>query len=62
MNNIVQFLLARLVEKSTITTIVTLIAGVVGANFSPEHTDAIAVAVTAVVSAIAIFWGQDKPS
>lgn len=59
MTSAVDFIVARIKEKSTITTIITLIAGVAGAKLSPENTDTIAVAVTAVVSAIAVFWGQD---
>ena len=62
MSKFVTFLIDRLTEKSTIVTIVTLAAGVVGANLSPENTDSIAMAVTAVVSCIAAFWGSDKPS
>lgn len=62
MKKVLDFLLARLKEKSTIVTIATLIAGIAGAKLSPENTDIIATAVTAVVSAIAVFWGQDKPA
>ena len=62
MKNIIPFLLARLREKSTITTIVTIVAGIVGARISPENTEVISTAVLGVVSAIAVFWGQDHPS
>jgi hypothetical protein len=55
------FLFARLKEKSTIVTILTLIAGVAGVNLSPENKDLIVTAVVSVVSAIAAFWGEDKP-
>jgi Mg2+ and Co2+ transporter CorA len=54
------FLLTRLSEKSTITTIVTLVAGIVGANLAPEQTENITIAVVGVVSCIAAFWGSDK--
>jgi hypothetical protein len=60
MDKFIPFILARLVEKSTVTTIATLIAGVAGISLSPEHTDKIVTAVVGVVSAIAIFWGEDK--
>lgn len=60
MTKFAEFLMARLREKSTVTTIATLIAGVVGTKLSPEHTDTIATAVVALISAIAIFWGEDK--
>lgn len=60
--NFVQFLLDRLKEKSTITTILTLVAGAAGLHFAPEQQELITGAVVAVVSAIAAFWGQDhKP-
>ena len=61
MKNVLSFLLARLAERSTITTLVTLISGAVGVNFSPENANAIVTAVIGVVSAVAIFWGTDKP-
>lgn len=60
MNKLLPFVIARLTEKSSVTAIVTLIAGVAGANLAPEHTDTIVTAVVAVVTAIAVFWGEDK--
>ena len=62
MNKIVSFVLARLKEKSTLTTIVTLVAGIAGVSLSPENKEVIATAVLGVVSAIAMFWGEDKPA
>lgn len=62
MDKIIPFLLARLSEKSTITTILTLIAGVAGLHFSPANSDVIVTAVVGVVSAIAVFWGADHPT
>lgn len=58
--NVLKFIFARLKEKSTITTIVTLILGIVGVNVSPENQDVIITAAGGVISAIAIFWGQDE--
>lgn len=55
----VQFLIDRLKEKSTITTVVTLIVGAAGLHVAPEQKDLIVGAVVAVVSAIAAFWGTD---
>lgn len=60
MKNLIPFIIARLTEKSSVTAIVTLIAGVVGANLAPEHTETIATAVIGIVAAIAIFVGEDK--
>lgn len=60
MNKLIPFVIARLTEKSSVTAIVTLIAGVTGATLAPEHTDTIVAAVVAVVTAIAVFWGEDK--
>lgn len=53
------FLLARLKEKSTWATILTLIAVAVGFEISPEHKEAISTGALAVVSVIAAFVGQD---
>lgn len=60
LSNFITFLVARLKEKSTITTIVTLITGAVGVNIAPDQKDLIVGAVVAVVSAIAAFWGTDQ--
>lgn len=62
MTDFINFVLTRLKEKSTITTILTLVAGAAGLHFAPAQQDLIAGAVVAVVSCIASFWGQDhKP-
>lgn len=50
-----QFILDRLKEKSTVTVIVTLVLGLVGSQLAPEHVDVIVGAVASVASAVAIF-------
>lgn len=60
MKNLIPFVIARLTERSSVIAIATLIAGIAGVNLSPENTEVIATAVIGVVSAIAIFVGQDK--
>lgn len=54
------FLLARLKEKSTWATVLTLVATAVGFELSPENKEAISVGALAVVSVIAAFIGEDK--
>ena len=62
LDKLLPFLIARLTERSTVVTIITLVAGVVGADLLPEHKETIATAVMSVVSAVAIFWGTDHPA
>lgn len=54
------FLLARLKEKSTWATIITLIATAIGLNISPENKEAISLGALSLVSVIAAFVGEDK--
>ena len=54
------FLLARLKEKSTWATILTLIGAAVGIEISPESKEQISLGALAVVSLIAAFVGEDK--
>lgn len=51
----IKYILDRLKEKSTIGTIITLVVGAFGLAVTPEQSEAIIGAVTAIVSAIAIF-------
>ena len=52
MTKLVSFLIDRLKEKSTITTIVTLIGGAVGLQMAPEQKDTIIAVVVGIVSLI----------
>lgn len=54
------FLLARLKEKSTWATIITLIGAAIGIEISPESKEQISLGALAVVSLIAAFVGEDK--
>lgn len=56
------FLFARLKEKSTWATIVTLIGAAIGIEISPESKEQISLGALAVVSLFAAFWGEDKKS
>jgi len=60
MSKILNYVLERLKEKSTILTLLTLGGGFAGANFAPEQTEAIVAAVTGIVSAIAVFTKEAK--
>lgn len=50
-----KYLLARLFERSTIVTLLSLGLGFVGIELSPDHKEAIVGGVIAVLSAIGIF-------
>ena len=54
------FLLARLKEKSTWATILTLAGAAIGIEISPESKEQISLGALALVSLIAGLWGQDK--
>ena len=54
------YLLARLAEKSTIGVLLTLILGAVGVNVAPQDQNIIVTAVVSVLSAIGIFTKERK--
>lgn len=54
------WLLERAKEKSTITTVVTLILSLVGITISPEFKEAITTAAISIISAIAIATKESK--
>lgn len=60
MKKILDFILERGKEKSTILTILTGIAGFISYSISPELSEAIAIAVASVISAIAIATKEEK--
>ena len=56
------FLIARLKEKSTWATILTLAGAAIGIEISPESKEQISLGALALVSLIAAFVGEDKKS
>lgn len=60
MRKILEFILERLGEKSTVITLATFVTGLIGTTLLPEQADAIAVAVVGVVGAVAVFTKEEK--
>lgn len=50
-----KFILDRLKEKSTIVSIVTIGAGLIGVQLAPDQVEAIAIAVAAITAVVAVF-------
>jgi hypothetical protein len=59
-NKIVKFLFARLSEKSTWATLLTVASVVAGIEFSPEQQEKIMLAGLAILGVIGVFVNENK--
>jgi hypothetical protein len=57
---ILDFIKERGQEKSTILSVITFIAGIIGWSVAPEQGEAIAGAVASIITAIAVFTKEEK--
>lgn len=51
---------AKLTEKSTITTLLTLVAGIVGYKVAPDQVETISAAVIVILSLVGIVTPEKK--
>ncbi len=62
MKAVLDWIIVRGKERSTILTVLTLIGGAVGFNFAPEQQEAIIGIIVAVLTAICVFTKEAKPN
>ena len=60
MRKILDFILERGKEKSTILSVLTFVGGLIGFTLSPEQSAAIATAVISVLTLIGVFTKEAK--
>ena len=60
MKKLLNFILERGNEKSTVLTLLTAVLGLVGVAVTPEQSDAIAVAVMSALTLIGVFTKEEK--
>lgn len=60
MKQVLEFLKARLGEKSTVITLITFVSGLIGTTLLPEQTEAISAAVISIVGIVAVFTKEEK--
>lgn len=62
MKAVLDWIISRGKERSTILTILTLIGGAVGFNFAPEQQEAVTGVIIAILTAIGVFTKEAKPN
>jgi len=60
MEKIKAYILERAKEKSTITSVLTAVTGVIGVSIAPEQAEAISLAVIAILTAVGTFTKEAK--
>lgn len=62
MKAVLDWIIARGKERSTILTVLTLICGAVGLDLAPEQQEAIIGIIVALLTAIGVFTKEAKPN
>ena len=60
MSKILDFIIARAKEKSTVISVLTTVGGVFGLVLLPEQSEAISVAIVSILTAVGVFTQEKK--
>ena len=60
MSKILDFIIARAKEKSTVISVLTTVSGVFGLILLPEQSEAISVAIVSILTAVGVFTQEKK--
>jgi hypothetical protein len=60
MKKLLDYILERGKEKSTILTVLTLLSGAIGFSVSPEQSEAIGTAVVSVLALVGVFTKESN--
>ena len=60
MSKIVDYIVERAKEKSTVISVVTIVSGGVGLTLLPEQSEAISAVIMAILTAVGVFTKEAK--